>query len=284
MDPRDPFSAPPSRATAFFQSAKFGNIIEIVPPFLPLPQYLAPGRIQAVTTPVPLPKVRQPLLEADLTVPELRETSGSWVLSIDTETTITAPRSPSEIENFVCPVVCEVSLGSGGASQVFECDARNQSFQVPAAYIKVVAKWPDSVPPWGWSTAGAGWAFPDKITVRATLQRGYSSGRATRTILAAKLGPSVTTWNEKIPNFARCFRVWGDRTDPFFGTSPTGLVQFFTEIDSLGAGWGPQMLYNANPNLLNPAGVPVPVEAQEYLYSLSSGDSSIYSFEFDLNL
>lgn len=269
----------------FFDSSKFGNAVKFPPPPFTPPNLT--GIVFPSPNPTPIPSHRQALIEVDLSTQDMREGAGSWVFTCDTNTKVAPLLGPSQPFFAVCPLVCTISIGSGGMQQTFQCDARNQSFQLPAANVKIFVDWDQTLPPWYWSSAGAGWVFPTEAEVVANIQRAFSQGRATRSIQVAHFSGGNAVQYGTIPNFARCVRLWGPRNDGFWTDPTPGTLTFYCDQDTSGNGLGKIISYSPA-NLLNPAGVPVPVGAQ-YWELIASGGAvasagNLYSLEFDLNL
>lgn len=237
--------------TEQFFSSRLGNTVDL--------QWKGPDRLPFSNDPQALPQDGQLILEADLsgTQPGLAWTAGAWVLTIDAFAEWTSP--PTGTEDTIIPVRASVSIGTGGSSQTFDVDVRNNSFQLPGANVRVVVNWDETVPA---SPAffTRRWRLPQRVRVVAQLQRGFSSNPAKRTLWLP------TGWQGqpvagKIPNFARCARVLGNRVtlDPYFQDSQT-FLSFYTEDSANGI----NLLAARGTNLVNPSGIPVPNMAQNW--------------------
>lgn len=272
----------------FYDSAKFGNVVTFTPPKGPIPPWSStyPDIVAGGPNPILIPDSTQPLLEVDLSGE--KDSSGSWVLTIDHEATFRDQNGdPAGNGVYVVPLVATVSLGTGGSQQTFQTDCKNQSFQVPGANIKVSCNWDTSIPANSAAFFGGNnWQFPTKVEVRASIQRGFSTGIARRTQLLPSYGvapaqPFLVVG--KIPNFATCFRVWGDRNSIFFQPDPVGgSVTMWAEAAQGGSSFGGKLIQYFGPNLVNPSGVPVPAHAQNYFFS--GGGAGLYALEWDLKL
>jgi len=273
----------------FYDSAKFGNVVTFQAPLGDNPPWVSRGVCVGTNQAERIPSDVKPLLEVDLSHASAGDASGSWVLTIDQETEFEGILGPGSFGEFVCPLVVTISIGTGGSQQTLQTDARNQSFQVAGANLRVSVGWDDFLPPM-YSLPGLGtqWIFPTKTTVRASIQRGFSSGIARRTQLLPKWSASrLDPYFARIPNFATCFRVWGERTDPFFGAVNGGKVAIFGDISQNGAFFGGKQITYKGQNLENPAGVPCPAHGQDFLITpglLSFFDSQLYSIEWDVRL
>lgn len=244
-----------------------------------------------IVTSVPTPPNEDVLLlEADLSGTQNRDewSAGSWVLTLDDQASFSGgPAGPSDPNRMICPTVARVTIGTGGAAQTFDVDTRNNSFQLPAANVSVRVGWDRTLPELYGGAPGMGYWLPDVVRIVGTLQRGFSAGTAKRTILLPQWvgGATQNSPRFRVPNFARCFRLWSPRTAAFF-TSPSGIVNFYGEDEAqpyqLAA---PLMTYPAA-NLVNPSGVPVPARAQSWQL-LPAGVSpgfQLWGAEFDLTL
>ena len=278
-----------SQSPRFYDSAKFGNVVTFQAPLGTNPPWVSRGVCVATNQEERIPSDVKPLLEVDLSQASTGDASGSWVLTIDQETEFANVVGPGSSGEFVCPLVVTISLGTGGSQQTLQTDARNQSFQVPGANVRVSVGWDDFLPPWYSPSSGTQWIFPTKTTVRASIQRGFSSGTARRTQLLPKWSASrLDPYFARIPNFATCFRVWGERTDPFFGAVNGGKVAIFGDISQNGAFFGGKQITYKGQNLENPAGVPCPAHGQDFVITpglnVSPFNSGLYSIEWDVRL
>lgn len=231
------------------------------------------------------PQWAQSLLEVDLTKTSQGFDSGSWVLTLDAETQFNAPSNPSTPAEFIVPAHIRVEIGTGGGRQIFEVDVRNQSFQLPASNVKVVVELDSFIPP-AEGGLGAGFTIPTNMIVRGALQRGVSAGRATRTLWTPYYvggSPPANRWPyQKIPNFARCMRVLGDRTSGWFGD---GEIALYTEVNNSSGYFGSALMRYPGARFENPSGLPVPAMAQSWLLDPGSPTTfRVFGVEFDISL
>lgn len=233
-----------------FTQSRMGDSVTLVRPAS------VPALIPDGSPATPLPRVAQAILEVDLMSTQDQKAAlygaGSWVLTLDA--TATYQELGPVDGNRILPVRAIVTIGTGGAAQQFEVDVRNTSFQLPAANVKIVIDWDEQVPA---CDLGDGWIMPDRVRVVASLQRGFSQGRATRSLWLAQT-PSVILFGA-VPNFAKCVRLWGGlaRSEALWADF---LLSFNTDREVAGS----ELIQYTGAQLLNPSGVPVPTLAQSW--------------------
>lgn len=242
-----------------------------------------------------MPAQDQTIIEANLREDLKGEnlyTPGSWVLTIDAFAEYFQD-VPAGLTRGILPIRARINIATGGSTQQFETDVRNQSFQLPAANVKVDIGWHDYVPQ---VNAALGWQYqiPRKTVVRAQIQRGYSNGRATRSQYIQQPDPATGVSSGvgyAIPNFARCLRVWGirDQLNPaatgFWDLTAAGGRIRITGEDAASGVVADQIIYYSA-NLVDPGGVPVPTNAQAYAYYIPAGGPNLMigPLEWELSL
>lgn len=274
-----------------FDESRMGGVETLVRP-AQVPAVIGP---REPATPIPSKRVR--ILEVNLKETQRDKArlydAGAWILTLDNVATFSAQApGPADLLFPIVPVRAIITIGTGGSSLNFETDTRNQSFQLPGAYVAVDIDWDASVPENGaedtWN-----WVLPDSVKVKAQIQRGFATNNATRTIYTTLLGGGRTSsvWLP-VPQFARCVKVWGQRysiAGPDYATLPfwthddveSAKLEFTSETIS---GSGSLLVDYRGNNLLNPSGVPVPNVAQWWRLTGNPAPESAGPVEFTLGL
>jgi hypothetical protein len=217
--------------------------------------------------------------------------AGSWSLILDHQAIYPTPLPGAPFSIPICPTRAIVNIGSGGSRNEFETDTKNQVFAMPGQTVTVDVAWDESLPAMQVSGVNS-WVLPSEVVITATLQRSFTSNRATRSIWVPQYDPALGgAIQGKVPNLARCVRVWGRReigaTPPddaqFFLGPAFGYLNFYAEKFPALASY-PLMQYRGD-TLMNPAGVPVPALAESfYLFVPPLQQPLLGPVEFELGL
>lgn len=137
---------------------------------------------------------------------------GAWVLTVTS--TVRQPPSGAPGQGIV-PLLCKVSLGSGGVSHALEVDAfPGFTLQVPTAAVRVEVMW-DQVPFSDHLAAGYGLKIPALTRVRGTIQRGNLATDAYRSWVLDREGtvggPGLRNTFGNVPAFAKSVGVYASR-------------------------------------------------------------------------
>lgn len=147
-----------------------------------------------------------------------------WVLAIACN--ITKNFIDSEDEQWVIPLLAEITMGAGGASHTFRIDAWPYcTIQLPAGAVKVIIRWdidkitgliqsfPDV------NTGAIQFITPQEVEVAGTLVRGFSSSNAKRSFLIqTNADAPLNTGKIEIPDFAVKGFYWADDYTVLAGT------------------------------------------------------------------
>lgn len=218
------------------------------------------GNIQTLETPTDVNKPRRILQPniADVEAAKKWE-AGAWVLTARTEADLDPTLS------IVNPLIARVSLGDGSATTPVEIDIVNgAAIQFPCGYLQV-----DLV----LQPAPAGFTTPPTQKVTATLHRGFSSSRGSRSFYFAT--PVALPVGNFVPAGAKEVRAFGGfltaATTLFFfsGSTLASLLQAYTDVDFAAA---------------NLAGHGLNVPAAASSWAISGGAPGLGTVEFEISL
>lgn len=204
--------------------------------------------------------------------------AGPWCLTVTSS--IIEPSPGIGIP--LIPLVCDISLGSGGAAHKLTVDAMpGFALQLPVATVTVDVRWVSPLPIDPFAAPADQWELPAKVRVRGTLQRSECNSWAHRTFALnrSNVGGTVTTGD--VPHFARSVFGYSVQTAQMYNmlsslslyeqSGPSGLA-IYTGADLLAiliAGTAP---------------VPVPGPATGWTYVVNAADATPSYVVFDIAL
>lgn len=151
-------------------------------------------------------------------IPSDERGPGSWVVSIRG---VTEEQNASKLVNPAAPLVAVVTVGTGNTSLVFEVDAWNTTFSVPADDVSIDIGYSQ----WGTDIVPAGAGEPNdifnKVRVDATAHRSLETGESipTRSFYMFPANGAPNGFPITIPTFGASWTVAAD-TKIASGTVP----------------------------------------------------------------
>jgi hypothetical protein len=180
------------------------------------------GNIQTLVTPDDVNKPRR-ILQPNIgdVEPGKKWEAGAWVLTARTEADLDPALS------IVNPLIARVALGDGSATTPVEIDIANgAAIQFPSGYLQVDLVLQQAPP---------GFITPPTQKVTATLHRGFSSSRASRSFYFT--GPLALPVGNFVPSGAKEVRGYGTAltgaTTLFFfsGSTLATVLASYTDVD-----------------------------------------------------
>jgi hypothetical protein len=186
-----------------------------------------PGALAGVTPNIDTVKRRVLLVEGNLNElwPDKWADAGSWVLTVSSS--ILEP-AVAGAHAEITPLVCYITIGSGGATHKVQVDAwPGFSLSLPAAVVRAEVDW-DSLPRANVIAPNI-WAVPQRVRINATIQRSNVAASARRSFLLARDLAAGQITRGVIPPFAKSWMVWAPPFAP--------LHQVYANAASFAALW-----------------------------------------------